>query len=415
MAKIKVLSFKECDFGAKGLKLVKAPKMAFEVTLDADKKLLQAMDKDPLLMQDMHAAGLKAYKSFCATVKQKLITFDKLFIAMVDKGAPPAMMEKQVAGLKKTVANEVAVGEKFAEIEVNGAIKKLQSSKADWKKFKIKIAVSITGTIAGLAVSIGMMASSPFSGGAGAVIGIAGLIKSTAALVKDIGAIAIDIDTAVKLMDRTSKFVLKTADSHAAFNTNEASAAILQEFIGISQPSFKTLSDQGDVVKAKHGRLIVRVHDVAKDLDKILKAQSKFKKEFMAEALKRIKAHPTTKKKENLKKIERQLDAELSANYTAVQGLIEKTIKLNQEAKGWEPEIKRLFAIVKKLEKMDNKGLKVMREALKIVGAGLSVIDGNAIVKTSADLTKALVPAGASYAYDKIASKALDGTVFDAA
>ena len=101
IAKVKLLSFKECDFGAKGLKLVKAPKMAFEVTIDADKKLLQAMDKDPLLMQDMQEAGLKAYKSFCASVKQKLLTFDKLFIAMVDKGAPPAMMEKQVAGLKR--------------------------------------------------------------------------------------------------------------------------------------------------------------------------------------------------------------------------------------------------------------------------------------------------------------------------
>ncbi len=415
MATITIVNFKQCDFGAKGLKLVKAPEMAFVVSIEADKKLMKAMDSDPLLMQDMQAAGKKAYKSFCDTIKQKLATFDKLFIAMVDKGAPPAMMEKQVAGLKKTVANEVAVGQKFAEAEVIGAVKKLKSSKTDWTKFKIKIVVSITGTVAGLAVSIGMMASAPFSGGAGAVIGIAGLVKSTAALVKDIGAIAIDIETAVKLMDKTSKFVLKTADSHAAFTSNEASAAVLQEFIGLSQPSLKTLSAQGDVVKAKHGRLIVRVHDVAKDLSKILKEQSKFKKEFMGEALKRIKAHPTSKKKENLIKIERQLDKALSANYATVQDLIDKTIKLNQEAKGWEPEIKRLFAIVKKLEKMDSKGLKVLREALKIVGAGLSVIDGNAIVKTSADLTKALVPAGAGYAYDKIAAKALDGTVFDAA
>ena len=180
------------------------------------------------------------------------------------------------------MANEVVVGEKSAELAVLGAFEKLKSKKKDWKKFKIKVAVSITGTIAGLAVSIGMMASAPFSGGAGAVIGIAGLVKSSTALVKDIGAIAIDIKSAVKLMDTTSKFVLKTADSHAAFNTNEASAAVLQEFIGISQPSFKTLSDQGGVVKAKHARLVVRVHDVAKELNKIIKAQSKFKKEFMA-------------------------------------------------------------------------------------------------------------------------------------
>ncbi len=415
MAKMKLLEFKQCDFAVSGLKMVKAPKMSFVVTIDVDKKLQEAMDKDPLLMQDMADAGKKAYKSFCTSIKQKLVVFDKLFVGMADKGAPPAMMQKQVAGLKKTIAGEVAVGEKAAELAVIAAFNKLKAKKADWKKFKIKVTVSIVGTVVGLITSISLMATAPFSGGAGAVIGIAGLIKSTAALVKDIGAIAIKIDSAVKLMDKTSKIVLKTAENKGVFTANEATAAVLQEFIGISQPSFKTLSEQGDVVKAKQAQLVVRVHDVAKTLNKILKEQSKLKKDFLNDAVKKLKTHPTSKKKENLKKIERQLDAVLADNYTAVQGLIEKVIKMNGEAKGWEPEIKRLFAIVKKLEKMDSKGLKVLREALKVVGVGLSVIDGNAISKTATDLTKALVPAGASYVYDKIASKALDGTVFDAA
>ncbi len=415
MAKEKILDVKKCEFTTAGLKMVKAPKMSFVVVVDIDKAMEKAMKKDPLLMQDMADAAEKTYKNFCKSINQKLATFDKLFVTMADKGAPEAMMKKQVAGLKKTIENEVAVGEKAAELAVIGEFNKLKSKKKDWKKFKIKVTVSIVGTVTGMVTSIVLMATSPFTGGAGGVIAIAGLFKSTAQLTKDIGAIAISIDKAVKLMDKTSKIVLKTAESKGVFTANEASAAVLQEFIGISQPSFKTLSEQGDVVKAKHARLVVRVHDVAKDLNKVLKLQSKVRKEFLAEAAKKLKTHPTSKKKENLKKIEKQLDAVLGENYNTVQTLIEKVIRMNSDAKKWEPEIKRLMAIVKKLEKMDTKGLKVLREALKIVGVGLSVIDGNKISTTAGDLTKALVPAGAGYVYDKIASKALDGTVFDAA
>lgn len=415
MTKVTLLEYKSCDFKVPALVHVKPPKLGFKVVADMDKKVMAAVDKDPMLQQKMVDAAQAEYKRFCASIRQKMITFDKLFTQMIDKGAPKAMVEKQAAGLKKTIEGEIAVGEKAAELAVQGAFDKLKATKKEWKKFKVKIITSIIGTVTGMVVSITLMATSPFTGGASAVLGITGLIKSTASLAKSIGAAAIDIKNAVKLMDKTAKVVEKTMGSHAAFNTNEATAAVLQEFIGISQPSFKTLEEQGSVVKAKHAQMTVKIHDAAKKLNEVLKLQSKVKKEFLTEASKKLKKHPTTKKKENLAKIQKQLDAALAENYKKVQGLIDYVIGMNKDSIKWGKEIKRLMAIVARLAKMDNKGLKILREALKLVGTGLAVLNGNEIATKASDLASGLGPAVGAYAYDKIASKAIDGTVFDAA
>ncbi len=415
MAKHDVLLVKTVDFGAGGLKQVKAPKMSFRVQIDADKKLIAALDKDPLLMADLNDAAKKVYDQFTKSMKTKLASFDKLFVDLIDAGEKKETIEKNVAGLRKSIADEVAVVEKGAELAVMAAYKKLQGKHKEWKKFKIKVAASITGTVAGLITSVTLMAVGGVTGGAGAVIGAAGLIKSAQTLTKDINKIGTDIDSAVKEMEKIITFVEKTAEKKRVFVANEASAAVLQEFLGMSQPSFKMLSNQGELVAAKQAELVVGVHDVAKTLNATLKAQDKFKKEFLSDVGKKLKKHPTTRKKENFAKVQRQLDDALAGNYTLVQKMLDKVIAMNADAKKWDKEVKRLQAIVGKLGKMDTKGLKVLREALKLLGAGLSVIDGNRIVTTSAELTTALVPAGVFYAYDKISSKALDGTVFDAA
>ena len=113
--------------------------------------------------------------------------------------------------------------------------------------------------------------------------------------------------------------------------------------------------------------------------------------------------------------ISKALDTALAKNYDAVQSAIDKIQFMYGDARKWADNIKDLMKRVKALTIKDPKALKVFREALKFAALGLSPIDGNSIATGTKDLALGVGGAAGGYVYDKLASKALDGTVFDAA
>lgn len=415
MVKHVVMDMKNVDIGASGLEMVKPPKLSFKVVVELDKKMEKGVEKDPLLQQEFQAGASEVFEQTRNTIEQKCKVFDKAFVQMANKGADKKDMEKQLKGLNDAIKNDIKVGEKAAELAAQKAWTSLQKKKKEWSKFKIKVAVSIAGTLAGLAVSIAAMATSPFSGGAGAAFGIIGLIKSGVTLAKDIGKLAINIDQSKAILVKNLVVVEKAASNKALNATNEVSAAVFQEFLGISQPSVKTVEDAADTLKAKYAQMVVKMHDLSKTLNKILKEQEKLKKEFLAEVGKKLKKHPVKDKKTQLVMVSKALDTALAGNYAEVQKAIDKIQTMYADARGWANNIKDLMKRVNALTIKDPKALKVFREGLKFAALALSPIDGNSIATGAKDLALGVGGAAGGYAYDKITSKVLDGTVFDAA
>ncbi|WP_241482692.1 hypothetical protein [Leisingera sp. ANG-M7] len=415
MVKHVVMDMKNVEVGASGLEMVKPPQLSFKVVVELDKKMEKGVEKDPLLQQEFHAGASEVFEQTRDTIEKKCKVFDKAFVEMANKGADKKAMEKQLKGLNDAIKNDIKVGEKAAELAAQKAWTNLQKKKKEWSKFKIKVGVSIAGTLAGLAVSIAAMATSPFSGGAGAAFGIIGLIKSGVSLAKDIGKLAIDINQSKTILVKNLVVVEKAASNPALNAANEVSAAVFQEFLGISQPSVKTVEDAADTLKAKYAQMVVKMHDLSKTLNKILKEQEKLKKEFLAEVGKKLKKHPVKDKKTQLVMISKALDTALAGNYAEVQKAIDKIQIMYADARGWANNIKDLMKRVKALTIKDPKALKVFREGLKFAALALSPIDGNSIATGAKDLALGVGGAVGGYAYDKITSKVLDGTVFDAA
>lgn len=415
MTKVTVMDLKKVPIKSGGLVHVEPPDLSFKVVADLDKKMLKGAEKDPLLQQEFQAQAKEILTQTVTTIEQKCKIFDKLFDDMIKKGASTQDVKKQLVGLNKAIQNDMKVANKAAELGVLQTWKDLQNKRKEWRGFKIKVAVSITGTLAGLGASIAAMATSPFSGGAGAVAGIAGLVKSGVSLAKDINKLAIGIDTAKVQLERNLKFVEAAAKKKGLYTTNEVGAAVLNEFIGVAQPSIKSVQDSAETIKAKYAQMIVKMHDLSKVLNKILAQQEKMKKEFLSEADKKLKKYPMKDTSSEKKKIEAGLDEALSANYKKVEAQIDRVTKMYDKARSWAAKIKDLMKRVAQLELKDSKGLKVFREALKLASTATGVLDGNSVATTAKDLGLGLGESLGGYAYDKITSKALDGTVFDAA
>lgn len=415
MVKHVVMDLKKVPIDTGKLDMVVPPDLSFKVEVELDKKMEKGVEKDPLLQQEFHAAADDVLEQTKKTIANKCKVFDKLFVSMVEKGADKKDMEKQLKGLNEAIKSDMAVAEKAAVIAVNGAWADLQKKRKEWTKFKIKIGVSIAGTLAGLAVSIAAMAATPFSGGAGAAFGIIGMIKSCVSLATDIGKIAVDISGAKKVLVVNLVAVEKAAQNTGVFVANEVSAAIFKEFLGISQPSIKAVDDAADTLKAKYAQMIVKMHDLSKTLNKILAEQDKLKKEFLAEVAKKLKDHPISDKKGQLVMISKAVDTYLADNYDKVQNAIDRIGIMYADSRKWADNIKDLMKRVDQLKLKDMTGLKIFREALKLAALALSPIDGNSIATGAKELGLGVGGAVGSYAYDKITSKVLDGTVFDAA
>ncbi len=415
MAKYVVIDMKKVKVSVAGLKFLTEPSLDFKIEVELPKEIEKEASKDPLLQQEFKDGALKVFEMAKTETAKKLKAFDALFDGMIKKGADPKAVQKQVDTVNAVIKNDCAMYKLAAEQTVDKAWNDLKSKRKEWTKFKIKVGVSIFATLAGLAVSIAAMASSPWSGGAGAAFAIIGFIKAGAKLAQDIAKIAMDIDAAKKQVDLNLAVVEKAVKSKGLNAVNEVSAAVFQEFLGISQPSVKTTVSAMDTLKAKYAQMVVNVHDLAKNLNKALENQDKLKKEFLAQAAERIKKHPTTDKAGQLSKIKANFEKEMDKLGTKVMDLIGDVGTLYEKIKGWAKTVTDLGKRVKELESKDPKGLKVFREALKFCMLGTAIFDGNKVATDMQNIGTGIIAAGSSYVYDKITSKALDGTIFDAA
>jgi len=236
------------DVTVSGLKMLEAPKgWKFTVEVDFDAKILKAVEKDAIMLHEMNDAAEKVYTQTCNSIKGKYNAFEKLFQGMVDKGAPKAAIEQNIAGFNKSLAEDRKIGEIGGSQAVENVWKKFAAKNKEYNKYKIKIGVTIFGAIAGLAVSIGMMAAAPFTGGASAAISIVGMWKSAVTLAKEICSAAMEIEKSQALLKTYMSAVEKIAQKgKAAAKANEYTAAFVKQFLGEAQPNIKGCGSQLD-------------------------------------------------------------------------------------------------------------------------------------------------------------------------
>ena len=399
----------ESDIAVSGLKVVAVPKMSFKVDVTIDDKIFGKIKDDGILLEDMNKAAQKVYEQVCSGIKGRMTAFDKLFQGMIDKNAPKGEIEKNLAGLNKALDQDRSVGIEGAKFAVQQCWDNYLKKKKEYTKYKIKIGVTIFGAAAGLIVSISLMATSAFTGGAGAAFGIIGMFKSAMTIAKEITSAWMDIETAQKMLAKQLDIVEKAADGLAKRKANEYTAMVIDSFLGISQPCIKTCVSQLDTIEKKLLGVEIKCHEAAKLLNKILDEQEKLRKDFLKDATARLDKHPSPKAPGQLKQIEKKLDDALAPNYEAVmvqQAVINSLLDQFRTAEKTTEELKKRVAPLEKLSTIDEK---IVRNILTLVQIPLGALSGNGLA-AGQSLAEGLGSAASSFSYDKITGKVLDGS-----
>ncbi|GJQ29788.1 MAG: hypothetical protein HBSAPP03_16720 [Phycisphaerae bacterium] len=401
----------DADVAVSGNKIVKPPKLAFKVEIELDDKVLKLVQKDSILLKEMNEAVTKIYDQTCSSIQSKLSAFEKLGQVMVDKGASQAELDKQLDGVNKSIEEDKKVAIAASRSAVEAVWKKYQTKKKEYLKYGIKIAATITGTIAGLAVSIGMLAASGFTGGASGAFAIIGLFKSCVTLASEITKAAMEIEKARAILDKQLKVVEAMAKSKAGLKANELTAVVIKQFLGESQPSIKQVGDQFDIVEKKLDGIEIKAHDASVTLNKILDKQEEMKDDFMKQAKDRLSKHPGAKAKEDMSRIQSALDGVMLKSRQEVMEQVGTVNKIHDRWKSNKAAVDKARPRVEALKKIRGVEAKILENVLVLVDIPLGALDGNGIATAATELGKGCGSAAGSLAYDKVKSLALDKTL----
>jgi hypothetical protein len=250
MAKIVIYKKRsmDSDISTGGIKYVVPPKMTFEVEAEFDNKLLEQVRKDSLLLKEMNEEIGAVYEQAGKSIEGKLAAFDKLIAGMLDKGADKDEVEKQLDGLNKSIEKDRDVAEKAGTQAAEKVWKEFAKKKKEYDAYRIKIVVSIVGTLAGLIASISLMATTPVTGGVGTAASIVGIVKSTVQICRELASAWQTIEQSLKLLAAQTAIVEKAARSVLGRKANEYTAAVVTQFLGIAEPSIKSIKGHLETV-----------------------------------------------------------------------------------------------------------------------------------------------------------------------
>lgn len=405
---------KDLPVKASGLKMIKPPKVTIDFEVELDKKAQKDKDNQVLIVKIYDAINKKV-DALAKEIDRKCTEFDKYFVNLSKSGVSKAAFEKEIKQFDKNIGDLISKGEKEAVQQVEKVWTDYCKTRKEWKKFKFKAKVNIVSSGATALVSLGLMVTGPFTGGASFAASIVGLCKSAITIFNEGRKLTTSIEADKKKLLEHLRFCKSAYDNVATQTANEVSAAIFNEFLSVSQPSVKTCQATHKQLKAKHSKMIGTVGNLSSTIPQIIEDQKKLRKEFMAHVKYRIEKHPTPDKKAQQKKIEAALDKHMDPYYKVLEKAMDDVAKAHKECEAWESEIDNLGKAVEELSIKDPVALKAFREALKLAALSQAALDGNKLISSAKDAAAGLGTAGGGYVYDKLKSKVLDGTVLDAA
>lgn len=398
------------DLKMSELKALTPPEFTFQVEIALDGGVYKQLEKDGLMLQEMNRMCQEVYETTVKAIRSKLKAFDGMVQKAIDGNRPKAEIQKLVDGLNKAFDEDKRVAESACEAQAGKMWVELCRKRTEYTKYKLKIAATITGAVASLAVSIALMASTPFSFGASTIPSIIGMVKSATTIATEVASAAMTVEQCQKVLAAQIATVegARKRLGKPGLVINEASAAIVKEFLGISQPCIKSCQDQCGTMLSKLKGAEIRCHDLSKTLNGLLDKQAQFRKEFMAGVEKKAQASPSTKAKADVKEIERRLDAHLAANYESVQKAIEKAGDAYRAFNKAGAEADRLK---KKVADLGDRPalLKVLTGVLALKDLAMTPLGADGLVKMAEVVTNTVPPA-ANFAYDRITEGVLDKT-----
>lgn len=413
MGKITIVSYSNVKLSSFGLFVVEPPKLSFECVLVLDNKMEKSVGNDILSQQEFKDQANKIYEQTKKKIEDKMLTFDTLFWKMCERGTDDKTMTKLLKGLNDTLKNDMKVAERAAEISIMKFWKNFQKKKTELRDFQCSIIVSAVITLVNFGISIAAMAATPFTGGLSSVLAIRGLLKNIVKLSEIINTITTDTGKAITSLKTEVKNVEATVKKNKLDFKREVSAAAMNNLIGKSISSIKTVEKAATVVKGKYADLVSKVHKLSTEVDKTMKENKKLRDDFLGDAEKRLKNYPIVDKAKQLKLVEKGLDKALKDTEAMIDSQLNSIIKQYNDLKVHAKEIEPLFKKCKALKSKDTAANKAFREFIGL--ASLFTEIGKTLMDTSLAATTRIgkvTPALASYSYKKISSIALKDTIW---
>ncbi len=363
--------------------------LKFKVEVQVTKGALSTLANDPLLHQQMLDAvqGVyrklvdklgAAYKDADALVRSKPGEFDTAFTVMVN--ATNAQISAHIDEAQRAAQK---------------AFDDLAKTKKEYRGYQIKTVASISIGAAALITNIGILASSPFSFGAGAVIAIVGLAKSSVALSKNIVLASQEVEkTLASVHGKLDKIRGDFDKSQAAAAAKQTAGVITEAVLG--QSILPTLSECSKLLDAADGKLKgidVSAHKIAENLNKILEKSEKLQGKIRADGKLAINREaPQAPRSINTDK--------LAVLQKAAAGSIESVGKQLTRLSARRAEFEQFKAQadqIKKEQKNLVKALAVLEGILKLKDIALSPVDA----ATFTDIVKIVGPAAGELILDK--------------
>jgi hypothetical protein len=399
---------------ASGLKHVKAPTgVAFKVEVVFDPKVEKAALKDPLLIKEFEEAAEDTAQKFVEFVGLKMKATDEAIdklIAANKLAEVEAVKKKMNADIEAMRGSAIA----FGVAEVNKAWTELGRKTKEYTKYKIKIGVTIGAAVAGMITSIALLAATPWTGGASAVLSIIGIAKSAVTIAKEAASAAMEVETAVTALKGELAVVKKIwATSKAAGHANEVTAAVVTQFIGRAQPNIKECQGWSGKCEQKVNGIVVNNHGLSKKREEMKAGMSKLHADFMAEAKKRLAKHPSPAAKGQIGKIEAQYGKAVAGLEQRIIDAGNKIDAQRERAKKMEKVVGDLKKEVDQLAKSRGVPYKVIDNLLLLTDIAVSGLSGNNLVQSFNDMASSFGSAAASLAIDRLSKAALEGTVLE--
>ena len=421
MAKV---SFKPGDLdsdvakAAGPLQVMTYPKgLTFKLEVEFDAKMEKEIGKDALLAQDMWLGVRKVYDDLVKRIGENLRT--------TDRGAVQLRNDKEVDKLKKlievvnrNIAGAAKIAEEAAEKAVLAHYEGLKKKRKEYTKYKIKIAVTITGASVGLVTSIGLLAATGFSGGASGALGIVGMVKSVTVIATEVTSAAMSVEQSIGMLRTQIQVVQKiwgekkgkaqSVRGHA----NEIAAATLKEFLGAPMPSAKQCQSNLETAMSKLDGVVVNTHDMAKKVMRLTIESSAMQKDFLEKANAKLAKHPDPQalKKYGPRVIDKLQKAVKPGN-DAIKALVLEIDQNLRRADKCKVELDKLAIEVGEINKIRNSS-KFTENAYKLLDNSLAMannilagaLSGNGLVSGAQSIAENVAPVAALFAYDKISA-----------
>jgi hypothetical protein len=421
MAKV---SFKPGDIdsdvakAAGPLQVMTYPKgLAFKLEVEFDAKMEKEVGKDALLAQDMWLGVRSVYDDLVKRIGENLRN--------TDRGAVQLRNNKEVDKLKKLieVVNRNIVGaakiaEEAAEKAVLAHYEGLKKKRKEYTKYKIKIAVTITGAAVGLATSIALLGATGFSGGASGALGIVAMVKSVAVIATEVASAAQTVEQSIGTLRVQIQVVQKVwgekkgkAQSLRG-HANEIAAAALKEFVGAPMPSAKQCQSNLDTATSKLDGVVVNTHDMAKKVMKLTIDSSAMQKDFLDKANAKLAKHPDPQALQKYgPRIIDKLQKAVKPGNDTIKALVLEIDQNLKRADKCKVELAKLAIEVAEINKIRNSS-KFTENAYKLLDNSLAAannillgaLSGNALVSGAQNIAANVVPVAGLFAYDKISA-----------